>query len=93
MFETQCASFYVPYPFSSQHVNLKALFAEAYKRGSKVKPVGMLTALRMAKLNLQGTHHRGGDDAWNIARLLGHMIHKRGVALLDPYWDAVAADG
>lgn len=93
IFETQCISFYVPYPFSPQHVNLKALFAEAYKRGSKVKPVGMLTALRMAKLSLHGTHHRGDDDAWNSARLLGHIINKRGAALLDPFWEMVVRDG
>lgn len=22
----------------------------------------------------KGTHHRGGDDAWNIAAILGHVL-------------------
>jgi hypothetical protein len=22
----------------------------------------------------EGTHHRGGDDAWNIAAILGHLL-------------------
>lgn len=93
MFESQCASFAVPYPFSTQHVNIKALFAEVHKRGSKVKQVGMLTALRTAKLNLQGTHHRGDDDAWNIARLLAYMLRKRGTEILTPFWSEIITNG
>jgi inhibitor of KinA sporulation pathway (predicted exonuclease) len=31
--------------------------------------VGMDVALRMTGGMLEGTHHRGGDDAWNIAWL------------------------
>ena len=27
-------------------------------------------ALRLLGLPLEGTHHRGGDDAWNIAAVL-----------------------
>jgi hypothetical protein len=23
---------------------------------------------------MEGTHHRGGDDAWNIAALLGRLL-------------------
>lgn len=36
--------------------------------------VGMDEALRMAGLPLEGTHHRGVDDAWNIAALLAWLL-------------------
>lgn len=53
------------------HFNLKLAFAEA--RGLK-KPVGMGKALRSVGLTLDGTHHRGIDDARNIARLLRFIL-------------------
>lgn len=33
-------------------------------------------------LALQGIHHRGGDDAMNIARLLRHLLEKFGQNVL-----------
>lgn len=48
------------------HVNLKASFAKP----RRIKQVGMMTALRLAGLELVGEHHRALDDAVNIARLL-----------------------
>ena len=66
MFQQQCESFGVEYPFSEQHINLKKLFAQIY---DLAKPTGMAGALHIANLPLIGTHHRGGDDAYNIARL------------------------
>lgn len=48
------------------HVNLKATFAKA----RKIKQVGMITALQIAGLQLEGDHHRALWDARNIARLL-----------------------
>jgi inhibitor of KinA sporulation pathway (predicted exonuclease) len=38
------------------------------------KKLGMAKALRHVGLELQGTHHRGIDDARNIARLLPHCL-------------------
>ena len=38
------------------------------------KPMGMQTALRQAGLPLQGIHHRGIDNARNIARLLPYLV-------------------
>lgn len=49
------------------HVNLKREFA---KRRRGMKQVGMKKALALVGLPLQGTHHRGLDDARNIAKLL-----------------------
>ncbi len=48
-----------------RHINLKS--AHARLRG--IKPQGMNGALRHEGLTLEGTHHRGIDDARNIAKL------------------------
>lgn len=53
-----------------RHLNLKHLFAQ----WRNVKPCGMERALQLAKLPLEGTHHRGIDDARNIARLTHLML-------------------
>jgi inhibitor of KinA sporulation pathway (predicted exonuclease) len=66
-FARQCAATDVPYPFGSRHVNAKAMFAAA--RGWP-KGVGMHRALEVAGLPLEGRHHCGADDAWNIAALV-----------------------
>lgn len=83
MFEQQCASFGVPYPFSAAHINLKALFAQLGKR----KEVGMAQALNITGLPLEGTHHRGHDDAYNIARLLVYMLERSGDEILSSLWE------
>jgi len=49
-----------------EHVNLKRQFA----KNRKMKEVGMAKALQLVKLPLEGAHHRGIDDARNIARLI-----------------------
>jgi inhibitor of KinA sporulation pathway (predicted exonuclease) len=38
-------------------------------------------ALRHLGLPLEGTHHRGGDDAWNIAAILAWCLRQPGVTL------------
>jgi inhibitor of KinA sporulation pathway (predicted exonuclease) len=48
------------------HVNLKRQFA----KNRKIKEVGMAKALQLTGLPLSGTHHRGIDDARNIAKLI-----------------------
>lgn len=70
-FQKQCQSFGVEYPFDSRHINVKTLFALAH---SLQKEVGMLKALFLLKLSLQGTHHRGVDDAANIGRILSQLL-------------------
>lgn len=71
MFVAQCAQRGIPYPFSESHINAKTRFAEARRLG---RPVGMAGALKLLGWSLEGTHHRGGDDAANIARILGHLL-------------------
>ena len=70
-FERVCAAQGVDYPFGATHLNVKALFALA--TGAR-REVGMVRALETLGLPLEGTHHRGGDDAWNIANVLCHLL-------------------
>jgi inhibitor of KinA sporulation pathway (predicted exonuclease) len=63
-------------PFGPDHLNLKRAFAQ--KQGLARQP-GMKNALARASLALEGRHHRGIDDARNIARLLPFALGKREV--------------
>jgi len=67
-FMRQCKD--VEYPFSSDHTNAKRRFTEAL--GLRKRP-GMAQALEIANLPLEGRHHRGDDDSWNIAALVLHL--------------------
>ena len=73
MFQEQCKATGVPYPFGPRHVNVKTLFA--LSRGLP-NEVGMAQALELMGLPLEGTHHRGHDDAWNIAGILWELVRK-----------------
>lgn len=66
-FLTQCEATRTTYPFGQCHTNAKLVFSEAY---SLKRRQGMAAALRIAGLPLEGRHHRGEDDAWNIAALV-----------------------
>ena len=67
MLKKQCKSFGVPYPMADEHINVKTHFAEKF---GLVKPTGMNGALELLNIPLEGTHHRGIDDAKNIAKIL-----------------------
>ena len=36
----------------------------------------MAEALELLNLPLEGTHHRGEDDAWNITNILSELLLK-----------------
>ena len=36
--------------------------------------IGMAKALELLELPLMGVHHRGIDDAWNIASILSKLL-------------------
>jgi inhibitor of KinA sporulation pathway (predicted exonuclease) len=65
--EQDCQFHGVGYPFTSTHMNLKKAFSESL--GLK-KKFGMAEALKHLGLKLQGTHHRGIDDARNMAQIV-----------------------
>lgn len=58
-------------PFGQAHLNVKRRFSEVL---DDPKRYGMGEALRRVGLPLVGTHHRGIDDARNIARLLRWIV-------------------
>jgi inhibitor of KinA sporulation pathway (predicted exonuclease) len=70
-FERQCAAFEVPYPFGPTHLNVKNLHALA---AGLRHEVGLPDALAHWRLPLEGTHHRGHDDAWNVAAVLAQLL-------------------
>lgn len=49
----------------ANHISLKHQFALI----NGIRPCGMEKALRMLKIELEGTHHRGIDDAKNIGKI------------------------
>jgi len=72
-FKRSCAAAGLDYPFGDGHINVKSLFALVHNLRNEVP---LDTALAMMGWPLEGTLHRGGDDAWNIARLLGDILLK-----------------
>lgn len=61
----------IPYPIPSKHINLKRYFK---KNQNLNKRYNMAEALELAGFSLQGTHHRGIDDARNIAKLMPYIL-------------------
>ncbi len=72
----QDAAFHdIPLPLGNDHLNIKAAFGEA--AGATKRGYGMALALKRAGIPLDGTHHRGIDDARNIAKLLPYALGKK----------------
>ena len=69
--QRQCEQRGVIYPFGRTHLNVKNLLAISF---NLPREVGLDRATAMCGLNLEGTHHRGDDDAWNIAALLAVLL-------------------
>jgi 3'-5' exoribonuclease 1 len=70
-FDQDCRFHNVPYGLPHRHLNLKRAFSERLGIGKKL---GMAGALAQVGIALQGTHHRGIDDARNIAWLLPFIV-------------------
>jgi inhibitor of KinA sporulation pathway (predicted exonuclease) len=71
MFERNCRDYGVKYPFGPRHMNLKNSFTMLH--GLEREP-GLDTALEHIGLKLKGTHHRGIDDAFNIANVFTYTL-------------------
>ena len=67
MMQSQCRMRKVDYPLSQEHINVKELFTQTKGLSKKV---GMNGALDILNIPLEGVHHRGVDDARNIAKIL-----------------------
>lgn len=66
-----CAMHALANPMPAEHLNLKKRFQERHRLR---RAPGMAEALNRAGLRLEGRHHRGIDDARNIARLLPFVM-------------------
>ena len=71
--QQECQARGIEYPFGPGHLNVKTLFALVHHLPREVP---LDEALALADLPLEGWHHRGSDDAWNIARLLASILEK-----------------
>lgn len=76
MIKRQCKVFGLESPFSPIHYNIKDLFKELYPNLNG--GYGMTNAFAaVCDGPIEGTHHRGGDDAKNIGTILGKLIVKK----------------
>jgi len=71
-FERVCQLQEVSYPFGPSHLNVKSLFAVANGQYES----GLDDAFQQLDWTMEGTHHRGHDDAWNIAGILCELLRR-----------------
>jgi len=67
--EQDCSLHNIPFPLNT-HFNIKLAFSAAQ---DTKKRFGLDQALNKLNLELEGTHHRGIDDARNIAKILPYI--------------------
>lgn len=72
-FERVCEAFGYGYPFGRSHLNIKTLFSVVT---GEVRELGIDEACAKVGLPMEGRHHRGDDDAWNIAALLCWILRR-----------------
>jgi inhibitor of KinA sporulation pathway (predicted exonuclease) len=69
--QRQCDGLGIAYPFNRTHLNIKNLLALGL---NLPKEADLDKALKLLGLHLEGTHHRGDDDAWNIAAIMAIIL-------------------
>jgi len=77
-FQNDCRKKQVNYPFGPSHINVKSILALSLGWN---REVGMARSLKDLGIMLEGRHHRGVDDAKNIAKILGSIFQltRRGI--------------
>ncbi len=73
-----CRLHEIPFPLGRKHFNLKTRFARSQRLKERVP---MPQALDLIQAPLEGTLHRGIDDARNLVKLLPYAL---GVKAIDP---------
>lgn len=58
-------------PFSGQYLNVMYEFKRHFKL---YKSIGLKKALDYLKMDFEGNHHSGADDAYNTARILNKIL-------------------
>lgn len=71
--QKQCEESGLAYPFGRSHINIKNLLAVSLNLPFEI---GLDEAVKMLGLPMEGTHHRGHDDAWNIAAVLAAIFER-----------------
>jgi inhibitor of KinA sporulation pathway (predicted exonuclease) len=72
-FFRNCRTYDLKYPFGPTHLNVKNLFSAALGLTAELE---MDTACQRMGVTLEGSHHRGVDDAWNTAQLLCLLLKR-----------------
>ena len=72
-FMRNCELYGIEYPFGPTFLNVKNLFATAL---GLAREEAEDAACERAGIEFEGTHHRGGDDAWNTAGLLCWLLKR-----------------
>lgn len=72
-FERNCRSYDLPYPFGPTHLNVKNLYSTVF---GLPREWGLDDACARLGMTLEGTHHRGVDDAWNAAQVLCLLLKR-----------------
>lgn len=72
-FERECKEKELSFPFGLGHLNVKTLFAVAQGLD---RELGMGEAYQRLGWQIEGVHHHGDDDAWNIAGALCMLLKR-----------------
>ncbi len=59
---------------SEDHINIKVLLSKTLNMN---KGIGMKRAMEKLNISLDGTHHRGVDDANNSAKILWWILNNK----------------
>lgn len=71
MFEEMSKLYEIRNPCRGKHMNLKTMFTVFHGLNNEL---GLDVALKHLDIKLEGTHHRGVDDAKNIAKIFIHTL-------------------
>lgn len=72
-FHRNCQDYGLRYPFGPTHLNIKTLFSIAFGINEEL---GLDDAMKRLDIPLEGRHHRGVDDAWNIAEVFCMVMRR-----------------
>jgi inhibitor of KinA sporulation pathway (predicted exonuclease) len=72
-FMRNCRTYDLKYPFGPTHLNVKTLYSAAFGLACELD---LDAACARLGVTMEGTHHRGVDDAWNIARILCLLLKR-----------------
>lgn len=72
-FAADCALHQLDDDWIENHYSLKHLYADMFRMK---KPTGLKAAVRIEGLDWEGTHHRGIDDARNLAKIFVKYMNR-----------------